>query len=122
MRRSAAINSISRPVANVLAPASSSMWARIAMLLRYRGVPIKSRSKRSMPKCALELLTQPNRLKSIRVVCHDRRVSIWFATIREIIGMRLQPKPRGGDNLRRRPLARRICPTVFGRNYLMRMS
>ena len=53
IRRSVAINSISRPVANVSAPASSSMWARIAMLLRYRGVPIKSRSKRSMPKCAL---------------------------------------------------------------------
>ena len=47
IRRSAAINSISRPVANVLAPASSSISARIAMLLRYRGIPSNSRWKRA---------------------------------------------------------------------------
>ena len=50
MERSAAINSISRPVANVLVPASSSMWARNAILLGYRGIPIKSRWIRPTPK------------------------------------------------------------------------
>ena len=43
-RRSAAISSISRPDAKVLAPASNSISARIAILLRYRGISIKSRS------------------------------------------------------------------------------
>ena len=43
--RRAAINSISRPVANVLVPASSSIWARNAMLLGYRFIPSGSSRK-----------------------------------------------------------------------------
>jgi len=44
VRRSAAINSTSKPDANVFAPAMCSMSALIGMRLRYRGILIKSRS------------------------------------------------------------------------------
>ena len=43
IRRSTAINSRSRPDANVFAPASSSISALIGMPLRYRGIVVKSR-------------------------------------------------------------------------------
>ena len=37
------------------------------------------------PSGATVAALQPNRSKSVRIVCHERRVSIWFATIREIL-------------------------------------
>jgi hypothetical protein len=59
------------------------------------------------PSGATVAALQPNRSKSVRIVCHERRVSIWFATIREIL--RHETAIRGKGDMAQTPPKDRVC-------------